>query len=214
MTIRVLIADDHEIIRDGLKQIIAMQSDMAVVGEAANGHELLVLLRDTKAHVLLLDMSMPGKSGIALIQHIRSSYPTLPILVLSMYQESQYGVQAIRAGASGYVTKSTASSQLIDAIRQIAKGGTAIPQGVAEKLVKQMHQPTPTLPHTLLTPREFQIFQLLVEGHAINDIAQALALSNKTVSTHKANILEKMDIPTTAGLVYYALKQGLIHEAP
>jgi len=210
--IRVLIVDDHDIIRDGLKQIIGFQVDMAVVGEAAHGEELLRLLRTTSADVLLLDMSMPGKSGIALIQHIRSAHSMLPILVLSMHQESQYAVQAIRAGATGYLTKNTASSQLIEAIRQVARGGTFIPPAVAEKLVRQVQHPILTLPHTRLTPREFQIFQLLVEGRAINDIAQTLSLSNKTVSTHKANILEKMDIPTTAGLVYYALKQGLIHE--
>lgn len=210
--IQVLIADDHAIIRDGLKQIISFQPDMAVMGEAANGDEVLQKIRQGKPDVLVLDMSMPGKSGIALIQQVKASQPALPVLVLSMHQETQYAVQAIRAGAAGYITKNTASSQLIEGIRKVARGGTYILPQIAEKLVKQLHLPEPSLPHTALTPREFQIFQLLVEGHTVNEIAAALSLSNKTVSTHKANILQKMEIPTTAGLVYYALKHGLINE--
>jgi DNA-binding NarL/FixJ family response regulator len=210
--IQVLIADDHAIIRDGLKNIISFQPDMRVAGEAANGEEVLQRIRQIKVDVLVLDMSMPGKSGIALIQQLKATQPELPILVLSMHQESQYAVQAIRAGAAGYITKNTASSQLIEGIRKVACGGTFIQPLVAEKLVQQMHHPEKELPHTKLTAREFQIFKMLVEGHPINEIADVLSLSNKTVSTHKANILQKMEIPTTAGLVYYAIKHGLLHE--
>jgi len=131
--------------------------------------------------------------------------------VLSMHQQSQYAVQAIRAGAAGYITKNTASNQLIEGIKQVASGGTFISSLVAEKLIKQLHRPETDLPHTKLTAREFQIFQMLVEGHTVNDIARTLSLSNKTISTHKANILQKMEILTVASLVYYALKHGLIN---
>lgn len=210
--IRIVIADDHTIIRDGLKQIISFVSNMEVAGEAADGEEVLQKVRTLQFDVLVLDMSMPGKSGIALIQQINAIKPELPILVLSMHQESQYAVQAMRAGASGYITKNTASSQLIEGIRKVAEGGNFVSPGISDKLLKQMHKPDTDLPHTQLTPREFQIFNMLVEGHSVNDIARILSLSNKTISTHKAAILQKMEASTTANLVYYAMKHGLINE--
>lgn len=209
--IRVLIADDHAIIRDGLKQIIAF-SGMEVAGEAGDGDDVLQKVRTLQFDVLVLDMSMPGKSGIALIQQISAMKPALPILVLSMHTESQYAVQAMRAGAAGYITKNTASSQLIEGIRRVAEGGSFVSPGISEKLIRQMHKPEADLPHTQLTPREFQIFNMLVEGHSVNDIARILSLSNKTISTHKAAILQKMEASTTASLVYYAMKHGLINE--
>lgn len=210
--INVLIADDHAIIRDGLKQIISFVSNMSVIGEAADGDEVLQQIRNLEIDVLVLDMSMPGKSGIALIQQITAVKPKLPILVLSMHQESQYAVQAMRAGAAGYITKNTASGQLIDGIRKVAAGGTFVSPGISDKLIKQMHKPEADLPHTRLTAREFQIFNMLVEGHSVNDIANILSLSNKTISTHKAAVLQKMEASTTANLVYYAMKHGLINE--
>lgn len=207
---RVMVADDHAIIRDGLKKIISTAQDMDVVAEAIDGEDVIAQLRATPVDVVLLDMSMPGKSGIALIQTIKAIHPSLPVLVLSMYRESQYAVQAIRAGAAGYLTKNVESDQLIGAIRKVARGGTVVSPLVAEKLVRQLHQPASSFPHTALTAREFQIFQMLVEGSSINAIAHCLSLSSKTVSTHKANILTKMDIPSTAGLVHYAIQHGLI----
>jgi DNA-binding NarL/FixJ family response regulator len=211
--IRIMVADDHAIIRDGLKQIISFNPDMQVVGEAGSGDEVLQLLRKTPCDLLLTDLSMPGKNGVALIQQVKASHPKLAVLVLSMHQESQYAVQAIRAGAAGYITKSMASQQLIEGIRKVARGGTFISAAIAEKLVRQIQQPENELPHARLTPREFQIFQMLVEGRSVNEIADALSLSNKTVSTHKANIQQKMEIETTAGLVHYAMKHGLIEDA-
>lgn len=211
--IRIMVADDHAIIRDGLKQIIGFNTDMEVVAEAGSGDEVLQQLRNTPCDMLLMDLSMPGKNGIALIQQVKASHPKLGVLVLSMHQESQYAVQAIRAGASGYITKSMASQQLIEGIRKVARGGSFISAAVAEKLVQQMHKPEGDLPHARLTSREFQIFHMLVEGRSVNEIADALALSNKTVSTHKANIQQKMEIETTAGLVHYAVKHGLIADA-
>ncbi|MFC4703223.1 response regulator [Paraburkholderia caffeinitolerans] len=207
---RIMIADDHAIIRDGLKRILSTVPDMQVAAEAVDGTDVVEQLRSTAVDVLLLDMSMPGKSGIALIQQIKASHPALPVLVLSMYRESQYAVQAIRAGAAGYLTKNAESDQLIGAIRKVARGGTVVSALVAEKLVKQLQQPASAFPHTFLTPREFQIFQMLVEGSSINEIAHSLSLSSKTVSTHKANILDKMEIPSTAGLVHYAIQHGLV----
>ena len=208
----IIIADDHAIIRDGLKQIISFVPNMFVVSEAENGEQLLQQLRKLAADVLVLDMSMPGKSGLALIQQVKALKPDLPVLILSMYQESQYAVQAIRAGAAGYITKNTASAQLIEAIRKVASGGSFVSPAIAEKIVKQMQKPELDLPHTRLTAREFQTFKMLVEGHSVNEIARILSLSNKTISTHKANILQKMGMATTANLVYYALKHGLIDE--
>ncbi|HWT54289.1 MAG TPA: response regulator transcription factor [Rhodocyclaceae bacterium] len=211
--IRIMVADDHAIIRDGLKQIISFNQDMQVVGEAGSGDEILQLLRKTPCDLLLTDLSMPGRNGVALIQQVKASHPKLAVLVLSMHQESQYAVQAIRAGASGYITKSMASQQLIEGIRKVARGGTFISAAIAEKLVRQIQQPENELPHARLTSREFQIFQMLVEGRSVNEIADALSLSNKTVSTHKSNIQQKMEIETTAGLVHYAMKHGLIEGA-
>lgn len=210
--IQVLIADDHAMIRDGLKQIISFASNMAVVGEAADGEEVLQKIRALKVDVLVLDMSMPGKSGIALIQQINALKPELPILILSMHQESQYAVQAMRAGASGYITKNAASSQLIDGIRKVAEGGSFVSPAISDKLIKQLKKPEQELLHSKLTAREFQIFNMLVEGHSVNEIANILSLSNKTISTHKAAILQKMEAATTANLVYYAVKHGLINE--
>ncbi|WP_432259468.1 response regulator [Cupriavidus sp. TMH.W2] len=211
--IRLMLADDHTIIRDGLKTIFSTVPDMQVVAEAADGCEVLALLRRQRPDVLLLDMSMPGRSGILLIQQIRASHPALPILVLSMYRESQYAVQAIRAGAAGYLTKNVESDQLLGAIRKVARGGTAVSPAIADKLVSQARQPDAMLPHARLTARELQVFQMLAEGLGINEIAAALSLSAKTVSTHKANILGKMDIASTAGLVHYAIRHGLLAEA-
>ncbi|GGI17142.1 MAG TPA: response regulator transcription factor [Cellvibrio sp.] len=211
--IRIIIADDHAIIRDGLKQIISFVPEMQVVGEAGDGDEVLQKVRTCQFEVLLLDMSMPGRSGIALIQQLHALQPALPILILSMHQESQYAVQAMRAGASGYISKNTASSQLIEGIRAVAKGETYVSPEISAKLIRQMHKREEALPHTQLTAREFQIFNMLVEGHAVNDIAKILSLSNKTISTHKAAILQKMDATTTTHLVHYALKHGLIDEA-
>jgi Response regulator containing a CheY-like receive r domain and an HTH DNA-binding domain len=211
--IRLMLADDHTIIRDGLKKIFSTVPDMQVVAEAADGCEVLALLRAQAPDVLLLDMSMPGRSGILLIQQIRASHPALPILVLSMYRESQYAVQAIRAGAAGYLTKNVESDQLLGAIRKVARGGTAVSPAIADKLVSQARQPDAMLPHARLTARELQVFQMLAEGQGINQIAAALSLSAKTVSTHKANILGKMDIASTAGLVHYAIRHGLLAEA-
>lgn len=208
--IRIVIADDHTIVREGLKQLLAAASDLAVVGEAQNGHEVLQRVRKQEFDLLLLDLSMPGKSGIELIKQIHDEKPALRVLVLSMHQEEQYAVRAIKAGASGYLTKDSASAQLVTAIRKVAAGGAFITGAVAEQIALDAMPRADGPPHTSLSDREFQIFRLLVSGKAVSDIAAQLNLSVKTVSTHKARIMRKMNMSNSTELVRYAIRHRLI----
>lgn len=210
--IRIVVADDHTIVREGLKQLLAAAGDLQVVGEAQNGHEVMDRVRNLDFDVLLLDMSMPGKSGIELIKQVYAEKPKLRILVLSMHEEHQYAVRAIRAGAAGYLTKESASRQLVEAIRKVGSGGAFISAEVAQQLALGAMPDAKGPPHTLLSDREFQIFMLITEGKSISDIAERLNLSVKTVSTHKANILQKMNMSTPAELIRYALTNNLISE--
>lgn len=210
--IRILIADDHAILRVGLKQILSESGEFEVAGEASNGTEAVARLRAEKFDAMVLDMSMPGKSGIELIKQIKGEQPKLPILVLSMHKEDVYAVRALKAGASGYLCKDNAESQLAQAIRKVAGGGLFISAAVAEKLALGMlaGKAGEAPPHTRLSDREYQIFQHLAAGHAVTDIAHRLNLSVKTVSTHKTRILEKMSLANTAELIRYALKHELV----
>jgi len=210
--IRIVVADDHTIVREGLKQVLSAASDFSIVGEAQSGHEVLLRVRDLEFDVLLLDMSMPGKSGIELIKQVRGEKPKLRILVLSMHQERQYAVRAIKAGASGYLTKESAAVQLIAAIRKVAAGGAFITEAVAEQLALGAMPRTEGLPHEALSDREFQVFRLLASGEAVSKIAEALNLSVKTVSTHKARIMQKMNMSNPAELIRYAIKHRLIDD--
>ena len=211
--IRIVVADDHTIVREGLKQLLGAAGDVEVVGEAQNGHEVMERVRGLDFDLLLLDMSMPGKSGIDLIKQARSERPKLKILVLSMHEENQYAVRAIRAGASGYLTKESASRQLVDAIRKVASGGAFISAEVAQQLALGAMPDAKGPPHSALSDREYQIFMLIAGGKSISDIAAQLNLSAKTVSTHKANILQKMNLETTVDLVRYALSHRLVDES-
>ena len=208
--IRVLVADDHTIMREGLKQLLVAAGDLDVVGEARDGHEVLQQVRALDFDVLLLDMSMPGKSGMDLIKQVKSEKPRLRILVLSMHQEHQYAVRAIKAGASGYLTKESASTLLVSAIRKVAGGGAFISAEVAEQLALGAMPHSDGPPHNTLSDREYQIFRLLVSGKTVTDIAAQLNISDKTVSTHKARLLEKLNIGNQTELVHYALKHRLI----
>jgi DNA-binding NarL/FixJ family response regulator len=203
--IRVLIADDHEIVRDGLKRILAATSDVQVAGEAASGDEALALVRSNDYDVAMLDMSMPGLSGIALIKRLKIEKPKLKLLVLSMHGEHQYAARALKAGASGYLTKDSAAEQLLGAIRKIAAGGVHITEAAAASLVSSSKQP-----HEALSDREFEVLRLLVEGLGPTEIAERLHLSVKTVSTHKTRILDKLELGSTAELVRYALEHKLV----
>ena len=211
--IRVLVADDHTIVREGLKQILAKHADITVAGEAANGNDVLKMVRGEAWDVLVTDMSMPGRSGIELIKLVKEARPKLPVLVLSMYGEDQYAVRAIRAGASGYLNKESASDQLVTAIRTVAAGGVYVSPGVAEAMFHNLRGDTAGAPHEQLSDREFQVLRLIAIGKSVTDIAGELVLSPKTVSTHKTRILEKMRMTNQAELIRYAIERKLI-DAP
>lgn len=211
--VRVLIADDHAIIREGLRQVLAANPAIEVVGDAASGNEALELLEKHNPHLLILDLSMPGRSGIELIKHIRAAHPRTVILVLSMYKEEQFAVRAIRAGASGYLSKECAGAELLSAVMRIVGGKMFISPAVAECLAQDLRSDG-AAPHTRLTDREFEVLGLLVQGDTVTKIAQSLDLSVKTVSTHKARILEKLDLESTADLVRYAMEFHLFDAEP
>lgn len=209
--IRILIADDHDILRAGLKHILQDSGDIVVAGEASDGYQVLTQLRAEKWDAIVLDLSMPGKSGIELIKQIKGEFPRLPILILSMHKEDLYAVRALKAGASGYLCKDSAETLLVQAIRKIAAGGLFIDQAVAEKLAVDMLTGSGGgAPHSRLTDREYQIFLLVARGHGVTDISRQLNLSVKTVSTHKTRILEKMELANTADLIHYAIRHNLV----
>ena len=202
---RVLLADDHQIVRDGLKRILGATTDLEVAGEAGDGDELLRLVRAGDYDVAVVDMSMPGVSGVGLIKRLQSEKPKLGILVLSMHGESQYAARVLKAGASGYLNKDCAAEQLVGAIRKIATGGVHIGEAAAASLVA-----AEKAPHEALSDREFEVLRLLVEGLGPTEIGERLHLSVKTVSTHKTRILEKLNLGSTAELVRYALEHKLV----
>jgi len=208
--IRILIADDHAIVRGGLRQLLSGESGLIVAGEAANGLEALKLIREQPFDVFLMDMSMPGRSGIELIKQIKSEYPKLAILVLSMHKEEQYAVRAMKAGALGYLTKESAPDLLIAAIRKVALGGIYISSGAAERMAIELYGNHDAIPHSLLSDREYQVFSMIVAGTPIGGIADKLSLSVKTVSTHKTRILQKMRMTNAAELIHYAIRHQLL----
>ncbi len=208
--IRVLLADDHAVVRAGLREILTDAGDITVAGEATNGQEVMVQIRGQDFDVAVLDMSMPGRSGIDLIKQVKSEKPKLRILILSMHSEQQYAVRALKAGASGYLTKESAADELVAAIRRIAAGGAYVTPETAERLVLDANRASDAPPHTLLSDREFQVFQLIAKGSAVGEIAKQLSLSVKTVSTHKTRVLEKMGLANQAELIRYALEHKLL----
>jgi len=208
--IRIVIADDHTIVREGLSRLLDGVGDCEIVGEASDGFEVLQRVRSMEFDVLLLDMSMPGKSGMELIKQVKSERPKLRILVLSMHEERQYAVRAIRAGASGYMTKESASRQLVAAIRKVAGGGAVISAEVAEQLaLAAMPRADDGPPHTLLSDREYQVFRLLISGKGVSEIGTELNVSVKTVSTHKTHLMHKLGVANQTELVHYSIKHRL-----
>ena len=203
--IRILVADDHKIVRDGLKRILAGAADLEVAAEAANGDEALALVKAGEFDVAMIDMSMPGLSGMDLIKRLKIEKPKLRILVLSMHGEQQYAARALKAGASGYLNKDSAAEALLGALRKIAAGGVHISEAAAASLLQSGDKS----PHQTLSDREFEVLRLLVEGLGPTEIGDKLHLSVKTVSTHKARILEKLGLGSTADLVRYALDKKL-----
>lgn len=210
--IRVLLADDHAMVRTGLKEILVATGDIVVAGEATNGNEALQAVREGEYDLVVLDMSMPGRSGIELIKLIRAERPKLRILVLSMHSEQQYAVRAVKAGASGYLTKESAAEALVTAIRRVAAGGAFISPETAERLVLDSGASTDAAPHKLLSDREFQVFRMIAEGRSLTEVAGTLALSVKTISTHKTRIMQKLGVANQTELVRYAIRHELIDE--
>lgn len=208
--IRLVIADDHAIVRCGLKQIFALMPDFEVVGEATNGNEVLARLREAPFDLLLLDMNMPGISGADLITRVKAHQADLPILVLSMHNEPQVAARALKAGANGYITKDCEPEILMTAIRKVAARGKYIDPDLAEKMVFDVTSSAPRPLHSLLSERELEVFRLLTAGQGVNDIATELAISNKTVSTHKLRLMEKLNLSSMAQLMRYAMQHNLL----
>lgn len=208
--IRVLVADDHAIVRQGLRSILEAAQDMRCVGEAENAAETMRAVRETECDALLLDISMPGKSGIEILKQIKKEKPRIPVLILSMYPEDQYALRAIKAGAAGYLTKQSAPQQLVAAIRQIAQGRKYITPELAESLANHLDEVGDQMPHESLSDREFQTLRLIGSGKSLTDIAHELCLSVKTVSVYRSRLLEKMKLKNNAELTHYAVKHGLV----
>ena len=207
--IRLLIADDHTLMREGLKQLFALLDDVDLAGEAVNGTQVVERLHEGGVDLLLLDMSMPGISGEELIAYVRFHHPDVPILVLSMYDQPLVAQRALRAGANGYLTKDGDPDALVAAVRRVASGGRFIDPVIAESIAFDAAGPSEHRHHECLSDRELQILRLLALGTSVNDIADALEISNKTVSTHKARMMEKMAFGSNADLMRYAIENGL-----
>lgn len=210
--IRVVLADDHRMVRAGLKEILADTGDIEVVGEATNGHEVMARVRELLFDLLVLDMSMPGRSGIDLIRQVKSEKPALRILVLSMHSEEQYAVRALKAGAAGYLTKEGAADELVAAIRRIAGGGAYVSPETAQRLALGLEAGSERPPHESLSDREMQVFHMIAAGKSVTDIADALTLSVKTVSTHKTRIMQKLNAHNQTDLIRYAIRHKLVDD--
>ncbi len=208
--IRVLVADDHPVVRKGLVQILSDTEEIRVVGEAANAVELVGLLHREPCDAVLLDVSMPGKNGIEALKVIRQDFPQVKVLVLSSYPEDQFGVRALKAGAAGYLNKHSAPERLIEAVQRVVTGKRYITPELAELLAANVDTAREVPPHQLLSDREFQVLRLIAAGRQLSEIADELALSPKTVSVYRARLLEKMKLANNAELTRYAIKNGLI----
>ena len=207
--IRVLVADDHAVVRRGVVQILAESPHIVVAGEAATGGQVLQAVRENDYDIILLDIAMPGGSGLEVLKQLRSLDPNVRVLILSMYPEKQYAVRALKAGAAGYLTKDSAPDELIEAIDRISQGGKYITRSLAQELAGELGGKAGQDPHEALSDREYQVMRLLAAGKNVTEISAQLSLSVKTVSTYRARILEKLDLKTTAEIMRYALERGL-----
>jgi DNA-binding NarL/FixJ family response regulator len=208
--LRILIADDHAIVRQGLKQIVTETQDMMVAGEASNGQELLNKIKEGEYDVVVLDITMPGRNGMDVLRQLRSERPWLPVLMLSIHPEEQYALRALRAGASGYLTKESAPDELVVAIRKVSRGGKYVSSSLAEKLAFELEVGREQALHEALSDREYQVMCMIASGKTVMEIAQKLSLSEKTISTYRSRILEKMKMKNNAELTYYAIKNQLV----
>lgn len=209
-TIRVFIADDHAIVREGLKQILAEQRDIIVAGEAENGLDAIKLFRKSRCHVMLLDISLPDRNGIEVLKQIKAERPELAVLMLSMHREDQYAIRALKAGAAGYLTKQSAPRELVTAIRQVATGQKYVSATLAQALASQVGADHEAPVHDSLSDREFQTLTMIASGKTVSEIARELSLSVKTVSEYRARLLAKMNLKTSAELTSYAIRNQLV----
>lgn len=207
---KILIADDHAIFREGLKQIIARTVDMEVAGEAADGQEVLRKVRENDYDLVVLDISMPGRSGLDVLTEIKSLKPRLPVLILSMHPEEQYAVRAFRAGAAGYVTKGSPPQELVEALEKVALGKKYVSPSLAEALADSLDHPDQKEPHMELSNREYQVLCMIASGKPVGKIAEELSLSVKTVSTYRTLILRKMNLKNNAEITRYAIQNSLV----
>ncbi|MGH9361220.1 MAG: response regulator [Thermoanaerobaculia bacterium] len=207
--IKILIADDHQIVREGLKKIVEGHPGLTVVAEAATGHEALEQAKATKPDVVLLDVSMPGKGGLETVQELKARDPRVRVLMLTVHPEDHYAVRCLKGGADGYLTKDVASSQLVEAIQKVFRGGKYVSPTLAERLAESLGAGFGRAPHEVLSNREFEVLRRIGSGQTVGEIAEALHLSVKTVSTYRARILEKMNMKTNAEIVRYAVGEGL-----
>lgn len=208
--IKIFIADDHEVVRRGLRTILSEHSDLSIVGEATNGNEVLKKVKKIKVDVILLDFEMPEKNGLDTLIELKALYPKLPVIILSIFPEDHYGIRFLKAGASGYLGKASASDQLVEAIRKVIKGGKYISPALTDKLVSDLNTDTEKALHEKLTDREFQVFCLLAIGKKLKGIADELCLSINTISTYRSRILHKMDMASNADLIRYAIKNSMV----
>jgi two-component system invasion response regulator UvrY len=208
--IRIIVADDHPIVRAGLREIIARERDMSIAAEAQTSQEVFEALARHPADVLILDVMMPGRGGMEVVKLLRQERPELPVLILSVFPEDQLAVRALRAGAAGYLTKDSATAELVGAIRKVVGGGKYVSPSVAEKLARELSGNLGQAPHEKLSDREYQILRMIVKGRTVSDIAEELALSVKTISTYRTRMMEKLNVKTTADLVRYALAERLV----
>lgn len=209
-TIRVFIADDHAIVREGLKQILADSPDIIVAGESENGLDAIKLFRKSKCHVMLLDISMPDKSGIDVLKQVKKENPEMAVLMLSMHREDQYAIRSLKAGAAGYLTKQSAPKELVTAIRQVASGQKYVSAALAQELASQVGDDHATALHDTLSDREYQTLTMIASGKTVSVIAEELSLSVKTISEYRARLLVKMKLKNSAELTHYAIKNQLI----
>ncbi len=207
---KILIADDHPVVRQGLQQMLAAEADFSVVGEAKNCQEVIDLARRVPWDIAVLDYNMPGRSGLELLKDLRSRYPERPILILSVYPEDRFAVRALKAGAAGYVGKESAPEELINAIRKVAKGGRYVSLALGERLAEEVQGGQARPAHESLSDREYQIMWMIASGKTVGQIAKSLFLSPNTVSTHRRRILGKMKMKSNAELMHYAIKHQLV----
>jgi two-component system invasion response regulator UvrY len=207
---KILLADDHTVVRHGLKQILADEFKRATFGEARNAQEALDLVWKKSWDVVVLDITMPGRSGLDVLREIKKSKPKLPVLVLSMHPENQFAVRVLKRGASGYMTKESAAGELVGAIKKVLAGGRYVSTSLAEKLATCLASDTQKAPQELLSDREFQVLRLIASGKIVSEIAKDLSLSVKTISTYRTRILEKMGLRNNAELMHYAMRNQLV----